>query len=71
MDANGILSCWCEDEIFIKKNESKPIPVFARFANKESGEFMVIEGHSQVAAVAPGKGALLHIIPSSAAFMER
>ncbi len=71
MGPDGTLSAWCEDEDFIIQNQQRPINILARFANKESGDFMVIEGHSRIAALAPGKGALVHIIPSNTNILER
>jgi len=61
LHADGILSCWCEDEIFIQENDKRRISINARLFNKASGELVLIEGTSAVAARAVGKGALLHI----------
>ena len=61
LHADGTLSCWCEDEIFIQENDQRRISINARLFNKESGELVLIHGSSAVAARSVGQGALLHI----------
>ena len=54
------LSCWTDDTDFISKNQEQPLPIMARFINKEKGEYILCKGESSIAARSTD-GALLHI----------
>lgn len=61
LNDKGTLSCWSDDLAFIEGNRLQPINIYARFVDKERGDFIMLRGESTVASFSPGKGALLHI----------
>ncbi|GAO42175.1 hypothetical protein [Flavihumibacter petaseus] len=61
LNEKGILTCWSDDPDFIACNQEKPLQIMARFVDKESGDYIQVQGESQVASATPGEGALLRI----------
>ena len=69
--SNRMLSCWCDDEIFIHKNQEQPMDIYARFVDKEKGDYIIMKGHSTIAAISPGRGALLHLSLGEVAYYKK
>jgi hypothetical protein len=69
--SNGTMRCWCDDENFIHQNEQHPMDIYARFVDKEKGDYIIMKGSSRIVAISPGKGAVLHVSLGEVAYYKR
>ncbi|KYP13103.1 hypothetical protein [Flavihumibacter sp. CACIAM 22H1] len=65
------LQGWVEDDLFIYKNEQRPLEVFAHFLHPSSGLLILINGYSTILQRTNSKGAAINIDIHTLNFLQR